>query len=683
MTRARLPWYGLALLVVLAVAYALAYLGLVLCSPAALPGDESWVRWMRLGQAIDIVGGLSERCFYRDEAKLGGWSLALASWGGRAVIAVILAALAWETLGRGLRNSVRRRHGGHAILAGEPEEVEPLAATAAKAKAVVYLARNPMAGYTIARRHPFSEVAVLNDRSKAAEAISRLGSSKAALVAAVTGNDLANGEIAEAALADGGSGDVIVRLEQTSVRALKSDSLRRMAEKEKRALTVISLRQMQARAGLHHAMPGRYCDDRAGRVHITVCGAGPLLQEITFQVVRQGYGLERAPPLISILRTGRSDFAAGALELLRQSGVAEVHQATADGADAVAIDRAFTAIALRDGLPLAAVYCCEEEAGAAVNLARRIERVMVDLEIPVPPIVVNGEGDAPGDTGMIRIARPPDLAGAHRQAALLDQRAMGFHAAYLDGQKLASGDRFGRLPAERPWDQLPEENRDDNRHSADHIDYKLARIGCVAVRHPAGPSFTESDVEMLARMEHARWMASRGLRGFRYGPERDNTLLFHPDMKPYDALDADAQRKDRDQVRTVPVQLAAAGEVPGRLSPLGFLSAKASAGVLERLKPVGRAGALEVPLVSVAIEGEDAVTVAERALALGFHIEAFVRKMPEHVFSDRALRQRAAAVLRQAWRIRAVYDGTARDALVANCKVVVDVEGNVDEATLA
>jgi hypothetical protein len=230
---------------------------------------------------------------------------------------------------------------------------------------------------------------------------------------------------------------------------------------------------------------------------------------------------------------------------------------------------------------------------------------------------------------------------------------------------------------------LPEENRDDNRHSADHIDYKLARIGCVAVRHPAGPSFTESDVEMLARMEHARWMASRGLRGFRYGPERDNTLLFHPDMKPYDALDADAQRKDRDQVRTVPVQLAAAGEVPGRLSPLGFLSAKASAGVLERLKPVGRGGALEVPLVSVAIEGEDAVTVAERALALGFHIEAFVRKMPEHVFSDRALRQRAAAVLRQAWRIRAVYDGTARDALVANCKVVVDVEGNVDEATLA
>jgi hypothetical protein len=68
---------------------------------------------------------------------------------------------------------------------------------------------------------------------------------------------------------------------------------------------------------------------------------------------------------------------------------------------------------------------------------------------------------------------------------------------------------------------------------------------------------------------------------------------------------------------------------------------------------------------------------------LGLKVEAFVRKMPEQVFSERALCDRAAAVLRQAWLIHTVRDGTARDALRANCKVVVDAEGKVDEAALA
>jgi len=684
MTRARLPWYGLALLVVLVIGYGLAVVGLTLCSPPPLTGEAAWVWSTRLGEAPEILFGKEARCFLREESRLGAWSLYLASWGGWAMLALIAAAAVWETLGRAARNASRRRHGGHAILAGEPGEIEALAAAAGGAKSVVYLARTSAAGLAIARRHPLAEVAVLRDRREAVPLMRRLGSAKASFIAAVTGNDLANGELAEAALADGGVGDLIVRLEQTSVRALKSDTLRRTAERRQRKLTVVSLRQMQARAGLSHAMPGRYRDDKAGRVHVAVCGAGPLLQEVAFLVIRQGYGLESAAPLVSILRTGRSDFAAGALELLAQSGVAEVRQAAADGADGVAIDRAFMAIALTESLPLAAIHCCEEEEGAALALARRLERVMVDLDIPVPPIVVHGDGpDAPGDTGMIRVVRPADLADAHRQSALLDRRALAFHSAYLDGQRKASGEEFGGLPAEREWERLSESHRDDNRNSADHIDYKLARMGFVAVKHAAGPSFTEADVEMLARLEHARWMASRGLRGYRYGPVRDDALLFHPDMRPYDALDDDAQRKDRDQVRSVPIQLASAGEAPARLSAQAFLSAEGIGDILARLKPEMRDGVLDWPLVAVAIEGEDGIAIAERAIAAGFLVEAFVAKMPEHLFADAELRRRAAAVLRQAWRMRIVRVETASDAIKANCRVVVDAGGRVDEIALA
>ena len=58
---------------------------------------------------------------------------------------------------------------------------------------------------------------MLAKRVKAVEMMQRLGAAKAAFVAAVTANDLSNGELAEAALNAGGSGELIVRLEQTSV----------------------------------------------------------------------------------------------------------------------------------------------------------------------------------------------------------------------------------------------------------------------------------------------------------------------------------------------------------------------------------------------------------------------------------------------------------------------------------
>ena len=280
-----------------------------------------------------------------------------------------------------------------------------------------------------------------------------------------------------------------------------------------------------------------------------------MMQEMAVLTAQQGYGLDSAVPLLSIIRTGRNDFAAGALERLVAAEAVEVVAAFADGDDAVAIDRAFSAVALA-GTPLAAVHCCGEEEGAALALALRLERVFVDLGIPVPPIVVHdGGSDMPGDTGMVRVAHTPNLTDARNYAALVDQRALAFHTAYLDGQRAARGSEFGTLPAERDWSVLSEQFRDDNRSSADHIDYKLARTGFVSGKRAGGAGLTEADIETLAALEHARWMARRSLAGWRYGPVRDNALLLHPDMKPYAELDEDAKRKDREQVALVPLQL--------------------------------------------------------------------------------------------------------------------------------
>jgi hypothetical protein len=682
-TITRLPWYLLALVLVLAGAYATALLGLTLCWPDPLTGDEGWVRWMRAHRALEVLFGHQESCFREAEHPHGAWFMWLGSWGLWAAGAVVVAATLWEMLGREARATLRRSRGGHAILAGEPGEIDSLAAGPAAGRSVVCLARNKEAGRAIAWRRPFAEVEVLEKRAQAAALMQHHGAAKAAFIAAVTANDLANGELAEAALKAGGSGEMIVRLEQTAVRALKSNVLRRAAEQGGRKLTVVSLRQMQAREGLDQAMPGRYCDDNARRSHVAVCGAGPLLQELVFLTIRQGYGLEDALPLVSILKTGPADFTAGAFELIAQGGAAEVRRAEADAGDPAAIDRAFSGIALADA-PLTAIHCCEGgEGGAAIELARRIERALVDLDVPVPPIVVHGDGpDNPGDTGMIRLVRQTDLADAREKSALLDLRAPWFHVAYLEGQQKSNAE-FGKLPAEREWGQLPEAARDDNRNAADHVDYKLARRGYLAVRHADGPSFAEADLEPLARIEHARWMASRGLRGYRHGEKRDDTLLYHPDMKPYEQLDADTQRKDREQVGIITRVLAVAGQVPARLVPYGFLSKAAAADVLRRLPTGVREGILENPLAVIALDGAESIAVAEAARAAKVPVEVFLARMPEHVFAETQIRQRAVAVLRYAWRIRVVRKGTAADALKANSRVVVDAEGKVDQSVLA
>ena len=129
--------------------------------------------------------------------------------------------------------------------------------------------------------------------------------------------------------------------------------------------------------------------------------------------------------------------------------------------------------------------------------------------------------------------------------------------------------------------------------------------------------------------------------------------------------------------------MASAGEVPARLKPLAVLSVEGLDRALPRLKPVTRDGVLEWPLIAVAVEHAGGIAVAEQATAAGFFVEAFLANSPEHSFTDDELRQRAAAVLRQAWRIRVVRAGTASDALKANCKVLIDAEGRLDETALA
>ncbi|MEO6395640.1 MAG: RyR domain-containing protein [Devosia sp.] len=676
MTR-RLGIYFAALLALAIIALLLAYGGLGLCAPAALPGDETWTLRRRALEALTLLArGTQTTCFLGSGP--GVVMLWLASHALWLLGALLLALAGWEFVGRALRLSWLRRHGGHSILAGNHRELAQL--SRGQRGSALFLAPDAEAEREHLRARPFAEIGRLGSRTESASLLDRFGADRASLVAATTLSDSANRDIAEHLLEQGGASEILVRLEQGSVRAMSSHRLRRLAEQKGRKLAILSLEQLRTRRGMAAAMPGRYTVEGTPRVHIAVCGSGPGLLAVAFELARQGFGLERDVPLLSILRTGTGDFGAGELERLMNSPAVELRLLTAPPSAPGAIDRAIGDIAI-GGPPLLAVHCVSDIDGDAEELARRWEAELVANRLPVPPIIAyTREARSLGSSGMIRSAVAPDLAEARELSVLMDARARAVHQKYVDAQRAARGAAFGGNPAEVEWELLSESDRDDNRNVADQMDYKLARI-FMAVRkgtESASPPTEGSEpAELLAQIAHARWMASRAVNGWRYGSPRDNRKLLHPDMIPYDQLDEPGKQKDRDEVATLDRLAALSGEVLLSERRVGIDSSLTAA--LEQLVAKLRVvPATSLPVVVLPLNNIAAARMAASLIGRGIAVEAVIDTTMDDLRHANGVDLPAFAdVLRMAWRIHVAPEGAAGDAIKGRTDQVADENGDI------
>lgn len=160
----------------------------------------------------------------------------------------------------------------------------------------------------------------------------------------------------------------------------------------------------------------------------------------------------------------------------------------------------------------------------------------------------------------------PDLVlgGTH------EMLARAIHEEYLRRQS-GAGDTRQTNPALVPWDQLPEALKESNRHQADHIGVKLRAVG-----YGIGPltdweaeefEFTAEEVELMAQMEHQRFLQERSLSGWTYtAGEKDLESKRSPVFVPWDELPEAEKEKDRNVVRALPRFLAQAGLQVYRLS---------------------------------------------------------------------------------------------------------------------
>ena len=107
--------------------------------------------------------------------------------------------------------------------------------------------------------------------------------------------------------------------------------------------------------------------------------------------------------------------------------------------------------------------------------------------------------------------------------------------------------------------------KDSNRRQARGIPNKLSHMGCFL--RPAGThglgkpvtTFTPTDIEMLAHIEHDEWMGDKIRHGWTYGPVRDNKKRKNPYLIDYDSLDEETRELDRNTVRKMPETVRACG----------------------------------------------------------------------------------------------------------------------------
>jgi hypothetical protein len=131
-----------------------------------------------------------------------------------------------------------------------------------------------------------------------------------------------------------------------------------------------------------------------------------------------------------------------------------------------------------------------------------------------------------------------------------DEMAAALHAHYLGAAKNLGA---GSVAATEAWDNLPENLRNANRASVEHAPILLAAAGYRLVADQGIESAVPSDaeIELMAKVEHCRWMADRIEQGWRFAPTRDDRLRLHPDLIRYEALSENGREKDRNAVRAL------------------------------------------------------------------------------------------------------------------------------------
>ena len=159
---------------------------------------------------------------------------------------------------------------------------------------------------------------------------------------------------------------------------------------------------------------------------------------------------------------------------------------------------------------------------------------------------------------------------------LLEKLAAVVHEIFCEELR-SKGYKYGPVTREdikehsslKPYADLPENEKAQNRGNARDIQNKLASIGyaIIPARGNERPSeFSDDEIEKLAKIEHERWMKQKQADGWKYGTKTAKDIKLHEDLVPWEQLPDAEKEKDRILVIGIPQILARAGYMMVKLS---------------------------------------------------------------------------------------------------------------------
>jgi voltage-gated potassium channel Kch len=222
-------------------------------------------------------------------------------------------------------------------------------------------------------------------------------------------------------------------------------------------------------------------------------------------------------------------------------------------------------------LDVTEVYICLDDDSNALKAALTLLKKLRSSEIP---IVVRTSNES-GLTALLRKSNLEQGGYSNIQPfGLLDRTctpelissctyevlARAVHQQYVDNES-EKGLTPETNPSMVPWENLPETLRESNVNQVEHIRVKLEAIGCdIAVTNEwevAPFRFSPDEIELMAQMEHERFIAERLRQGFRYAPLKD-FVKKSPSLIPWQKLSDSEKDKDRNSIRHLPEILAKA-----------------------------------------------------------------------------------------------------------------------------
>jgi voltage-gated potassium channel Kch len=213
-----------------------------------------------------------------------------------------------------------------------------------------------------------------------------------------------------------------------------------------------------------------------------------------------------------------------------------------------------------------AIYVCLQDHGVGLALALQIERQIADPSVPIlaPAVAVVAE-ISPLLAGGSRVRTislgldPESLDLLHD--SMREALARASHEIYIRTRSKEAD--FGSRPADRPWEELSEEDRRSSRHQVDGMIDQLHAVWYqIAPRYDWDEEVKAIEpalVEAMSELEHVRWAAHKRAEGYTYGPvEQDRKRKLHPLLVPYSELSEAEKDLDRNLVRERPRTLALA-----------------------------------------------------------------------------------------------------------------------------